>query len=258
MYADTSHRGLLDSMAAAIIYAMKLEKLSAFFLTSAMFVGTPAYSDAPSKILRNGDFSTELDKSLQGHKAATEHLKNASAFSQRKIYAQAIAEYDQAAVIAEQEPDNPLSLSRETLCQAHAGKGDAYMSMKDYKSAVASYSEACRLKPKYSSFVYGRAQIGIGEANFQLARFEDAASAYSKSLSNSDGMSLYGLHYGEASRADQFFRTGEPEKAAKMFHKAFLANERDRNRPLRFYSGDDTESKLDDMQRQIDFLKWHR
>lgn len=83
----------------------------------------------------------------------------------------------------------------------------------------------------------------LSEVFFQLAQLGEAASACRSCYPAPKGCSYLVCTIRMRSKADQYFRTGESEKAAKLFHKAYLASELDRNRPVRFYSGaDSTES----------------
>jgi tetratricopeptide (TPR) repeat protein len=84
----------------------------------------------------------KLSQAQQG--TAEEHYELGGIYLDKKLYAQAIANFQKALKAAEQEEQNP-----ENLAMIHNGLGYAYFAQEQYDLAIRNYKEALRLYPTY-------------------------------------------------------------------------------------------------------------
>jgi len=129
-----------------------------------------AYYNRGNTYFNKGDY----DRAIQDNDAAirldpddgvTYHNRG-NAYASKGEYDRALQDYDQAIRL---EPDS---------AEAYFNRGNAYFNKRDYGLAVQDYEQSVRLKAEFA----GDAAWYQGEALFYLARFEEAAVAFDRSV----------------------------------------------------------------------------
>jgi tetratricopeptide (TPR) repeat protein len=136
-----------------------------------------------------------------------------------------------------QEQIHFLSDEERMKSQEAIKNGDAFMEMKQYQQAIEEYKKASNAKSKIGNayfklkqyteageaYLEGGNQIKAGEAFYLAGDLRRSAKVYDAGWSYGD--SLYGacdLKRDKPLRhADGLFRTGEPDKAAKLFYSTY-------------------------------------
>jgi len=115
------------------------------------------------------------------------HFRRGDAYFSLQDYEKAIADYTEAIRLDQQQAkfcSNPpcftaiINLNpHPTDSQSFSTRGDAYFSLQDYEKAIADYTEAIRIDPKYSFAYKGR-----GDVYYKLEEYEKAIADYAEDI----------------------------------------------------------------------------
>ncbi len=112
-----------------------------------------------------------LQKKLSNDKGtAQEHYELASIYSEKKLYSQAIAQYQKAIKAAEEEGE-------ESVAPIYNGLGYTYFAQEQYDLAIRQYKEALKHKPDYVT-----ALNNLGHAYERKSLSAQALQSYEEAL----------------------------------------------------------------------------